>query len=236
MLQQNQKMDHWIIVVALMFYAVFYLQLSQQQCQVVVFMDILQDNRVNCLLLQIQMVNTKVKFIGNFCGYSPGYENYPYLFIWDITLPASNPLQIFTSGVCVKSCPNVNFDGKTESVICVPTKYLKTENKKSKNKCEPVPQVYNSRTCIISMNNYYLDIGNYCLPNLQDLGTTKADEEKIRKSYNLLLDAIGADAVGQYFGDIAIAQKVIYLCAASSFFIAYFSHYLTLIDYYTFTF
>lgn len=41
-----------------------------------------------------------------------------------------------------------------------------------------------------------LDIGNYCLPNLKDLGVPEAKEEAIRSSYNKLLDAIGADAIG----------------------------------------
>ena len=84
-------------------------------------MDISKDNQGNFWHPQIQMVLSNINDIGNLCGYSVGYENYPYLFIWDITLPASNPLEVFTSGICVKSCPNVDYNGKTESVICVPT-------------------------------------------------------------------------------------------------------------------
>jgi hypothetical protein len=32
-----------------------------------------------------------LSFIGNICGYTPGYENYKYLFLWDIMLPVRNP-------------------------------------------------------------------------------------------------------------------------------------------------
>lgn len=28
---------------------------------------------------------------GNFCGYSPGFENYRYLFIWDIRMATNSP-------------------------------------------------------------------------------------------------------------------------------------------------
>jgi hypothetical protein len=52
---------------------------------------------------------------------------------------------------------------------------------------------------------------------LKDLGE---NEVKIRKAYNLLLEAVGANSVGRYFGDLAIAQKVIYICGAGSFFIS----------------
>lgn len=55
--------------------------------------------------------------------------------------------------------------------------------------------MYNSRTCKISFFNL-IDIGNYCLPNLDDLGIKADQEEKIRESYNALLNKIGANAAG----------------------------------------
>ena len=40
---------------------------------------------------------------GNFCGYSDGYTDYPYLYFADLT--ASN---IWSYAVCVSSCPTTN--------------------------------------------------------------------------------------------------------------------------------
>lgn len=71
--------------------------------------------------------------IGNFCGYSETFEKYKYLFIYDITLPAKNPYDVWVSGVCVKSCPTIDFvgeDEESETVACRPTKWLLNRNKK----------------------------------------------------------------------------------------------------------
>ena len=82
--------------------------------------------------------------------------------------------------------------------------------------CPTPPEKYNSKTCKLEVL-MIKDIGNYCLPNLNDEGTVTTD---IREAYNNMLDAIGADIVGKYIGDITLSAKVIYICAAASFFIA----------------
>merc|ERR1712178_463089 len=42
---------------------------------------------------------------GNLCGEDPGYEDYPYLYIFDID-SAINTGNIFSYGVCVNECPD----------------------------------------------------------------------------------------------------------------------------------
>lgn len=59
------------------------------------------------------------------------------------------------------------------------------------------------------------------MPDLKNLGVSEDDEEMLKKSYDFLANAIGADIVGKYIGDISIAQRPIYICTAASFFIAY---------------
>ena len=39
------------------------------------------------------------------CGVSPGYEDYPYLFIGDIHSAVENPTNMFEFGICVDECP-----------------------------------------------------------------------------------------------------------------------------------
>ena len=49
------------------------------------------------------MVNfVKVIFIGHICGFDPGYENYKYMYLWDIYDVAGDVLTIFDSAICVK--------------------------------------------------------------------------------------------------------------------------------------
>jgi hypothetical protein len=50
-----------------------------------------------------------------FCGITPGYEEYPNLYIADFTTTSVNKL--FASGVCVKECPKL----ATDKVDCKPT-------------------------------------------------------------------------------------------------------------------
>ena len=59
---------------------------------------------------------------GKICGWSEGYEDYPYLFIADITEAAGPTTNIFEYGVCVKECPKTRDD----PVECKPTKEVKS--------------------------------------------------------------------------------------------------------------
>ena len=42
---------------------------------------------------------------GNICGVTDGYQDYPYLFIADISGVVASDENIFINGVCVKKCP-----------------------------------------------------------------------------------------------------------------------------------
>ena len=55
---------------------------------------------------------------GNICGVTEGYEDYPYLFIADLSTAACNEASIFEYGICVKTCPESN----TDTLDCKPTK------------------------------------------------------------------------------------------------------------------
>jgi hypothetical protein len=77
---------------------------------------------------------------GNICGHTTGYENYPYLFIWDIESVEANPLNVFQTSVCTKFCPNIDYGGKSESVQCIPTQYILDQfdyNAKTKSYTDP---------------------------------------------------------------------------------------------------
>ena len=52
---------------------------------------------------------------GNICGVTPGFEEYPYLFIADINAALTG--NIFKYGVCVKKCPQT----AAEAIQCKPT-------------------------------------------------------------------------------------------------------------------
>ena len=41
----------------------------------------------------------------NICGVTDGYQDYPKLFISDISGAIDSPESIFVNGVCVKKCP-----------------------------------------------------------------------------------------------------------------------------------
>ena len=60
----------------------------------------------------------------NICGFTPGYGEYPKLYIGSIVKAAQNPNDVFAYGVCVKSCPESN----TDDVECKPTSEVKVCN------------------------------------------------------------------------------------------------------------
>ena len=79
---------------------------------------------------------------GNFCGYTSGYEDYPYLFYWDVD--QSDVDTILGSSVCVSStCPYVGDDG-TEVISCIDTDYTSDNGG-----CETVPYAYDTYLCIL---------------------------------------------------------------------------------------
>ena len=61
---------------------------------------------------------------GNICGVSPGFEEYPYLFIADINEALKDSTTMFMFGTCVKACPKT----AQENLQCKPTKFVKSCN------------------------------------------------------------------------------------------------------------
>lgn len=43
------------------------------------------------------------------------------------------------------------------------------------------------------------------MPDLKNLGVSEEEEANLKASYYALADAIGADIIGRYIGDISIA-------------------------------
>ena len=78
----------------------------------------------------------------NICGYDPGYEDYPYLYIDDISTAANNPTKVFSYGVCVKKCPEQSDD----AIDCVTTEI--------ESACTPDPGMEYATT----------EWFNYCVP------------------------------------------------------------------------
>lgn len=97
----------------------------------------------------------------NICGYSPGYEDYPDLFIADILAAINDPTEIFKYGVCVKECPS----SADSTIECMPTQEVQT--------CQP------------SADNSYGsdDVFSYCVPD-EDTLSPKAQE-----NYSSLTDS-----------------------------------------------
>ena len=49
------------------------------------------------------------------CGYSPGTEGYPYLYIYDVTSALTPPFDFFGYTTCVQSCPST----ATSDLVCL---------------------------------------------------------------------------------------------------------------------
>lgn len=54
---------------------------------------------------------------GNICGYTSGFENYPYGYIWNIADAANNPVDFSDYMVCVEECPATS----TSDLECINT-------------------------------------------------------------------------------------------------------------------
>jgi hypothetical protein len=44
------------------------------------------------------------------CGYSSGYEEFPYLYIYDLNAALDLPINVFGYTTCVKECPSASSD------------------------------------------------------------------------------------------------------------------------------
>ena len=79
----------------------------------------------------------------NICGYSTGFEDYPLLYIDDISKAANNPTKVFSYSVCVKSCPS----SVDDPIECKTTTGMPS--------CQPDPGMEYATT----------EFFNYCLPD-----------------------------------------------------------------------
>ena len=118
----------------------------------------------------------------NICGFDAGYEDYTKLYIADITSAAQDPHNVFTWGVCVKSCP----ESATDEVECKPT--------------APTGKV---SVCNKPNNQYGTkDIINYCYPVYDTLPQTAKDH------WSEMKDEVNSTGFGGMFSDMLNAKWV----------------------------
>ena len=67
----------------------------------------------------------------NICGVTNGYQDYPYLFIGDISGAIASKESVFMNGVCVKKCPATAEESKT--LECKTTKEIDSCNNSELN-------------------------------------------------------------------------------------------------------
>ena len=84
--------------------------------------------------------------IGHFCGHDNATD-YKYLFIHNISKAIHDPKNLFSTGLCVKSCPTLDKNNATfvYNVDCYKTSYL-TNNSLE---CTPKEHQYGSKSCKI---------------------------------------------------------------------------------------
>lgn len=120
---------------------------------------------------------------GNICGVTPGYTDYPYLFIADISQAASPTTNIFDYGVCVKECPSTAV--ASQSLECKPTGQ--------------------TPTCTLSTDDQYgaTYLFDYCMPIYDTLAPSIQDD------WQTLTNSFADSKSGGYLVDIYDARWVI---------------------------
>ena len=91
----------------------------------------------------------------NICGVTEGYQDYPYLFISDISGAIASSASIFENGVCVKKCPE-DAD-EAASLQCKPTQEIPSCDNSSINR-------YGATTVF----DYWVPIYDTLNPTIQD--------------------------------------------------------------------
>jgi len=123
------------------------------------------------------------------CGYSPGYEDYPKLYIDDITDAANNPTTVFSYGVCVKSCPT----SATDPIECKTTTTI--------TDCTPPEGEEYTTTEIL----------NYCIPDYDSL------PEKAQENWNNVKSTVSEGTyLGSAFAELFEARWVLLISAGLS--------------------
>ena len=97
---------------------------------------------------------------GNICGYTDGFEDYPKLYIDDIVTAVNDPTNVFSYGVCVKSCPSSSSD----PIDCKTTTQI--------TDCTPEAGQEYSTT----------EVFDYCVPDYDSLPQAAKDNWETTKS------------------------------------------------------
>ena len=99
---------------------------------------------------------------GKICGVTPGYEDYRYLFIGDITKGGKDLDEIFDYGICVQECP----------ATAAAAKELK---------CKPTSKVPSGN---MSQENSYAatNVASYCVPDYDTLDPSIKEEWESMKA------------------------------------------------------
>ncbi|TNV81603.1 hypothetical protein FGO68_gene10682 [Halteria grandinella] len=134
---------------------------------------------------------------GNICGFDQGYEEYRYMYVWDIKEAVQDAWSIFDSAVCVRECPKrvtEGVNGTSKEVFdidCKKTKYF------GQKECAEAPLKYSS----ISFYSYY------CFPDARDIPTD------VFTNVTQAMSKIVEDSAGRQAADVAASWKVIVLSA-----------------------
>jgi len=123
----------------------------------------------------------------HFCGQEAGYEDYPHLYMTDLS--GSGAKAIFNTGVCVKVCPMEN----SEKIDCKPTSMVPNCDEQSIK-----DDFYNTRGVL-----------GYCFPR-----STDELPEEMRAGWKQALDAFLSNPTGQYFNDLYLSSRAIYISMA----------------------
>jgi len=142
---------------------------------------------------------------GNICGYTAGYEDYPYGYIWNIKFAASSPTSFSDYMVCVEECPETS----TSTLNCKNTASSTTEGG-----C-------NSLDSDERYGSY--EAFGYCIPLEDTLPTS------IQSSYTALWNSFLETGAGSVVLDIYKARWVILTGMALSF--VYSLVYIKMMDY-----
>ena len=144
---------------------------------------------------QVGQMMAPVSGDGQMCGYSPGVEDYPDLYIADIQWSSLHTSDLFKPAVCVKKCPKENGD----TIECVNTKWYTDKNAN----CATYDDIYGSSEAF-----------GYCLP-IEDKLTPLQ-----QKNWDKMEAAFEDSFLGGWATDCYKARWVILTCAGISIAIA----------------
>ena len=126
---------------------------------------------------------------GHICGYDPGYEDYPKLYVDDIIEATANPDDVFQYGVCVKSCP----ENADDAIECMTTDAVPN--------CTPATGEQYATT----------DFINYCYPVYDTM------PQQAKDNWDGVQDSIHSSTVGGAFQDLLEVRWVLLLAALIAF-------------------